>query len=83
MGRKKKPAEQEHPLIGRKVRFSPVYMNGTKESERPEVTGTVIWVHPKEHFVVAEYRYPKSLWRPAGTIRECLPYRSVAGGCAV
>lgn len=31
MGRKKKPAEQEHPLIGRKVRFSPVYMNGTKE----------------------------------------------------
>ena len=76
MGRKKKPAEQEHPLIGRKIRFSPVYMNGTKESGRPEV-------HLKERFVVVEYRYPKSLWRPAGTIRECLPYRSVAGGCAV
>lgn len=81
MSRKKKPAA--HPLIGHKIRFTPMSMNGIKAGGEPKVTGTVIWVHPKERFVVVEYRYPKSLWRPAGTIRECLPYRSVAGGCAV
>lgn len=78
MGRKKKPAEQEHPLIGRKVRFKPGHMGTPKEGREPVVTGTVIWGHPKQRFVVVEYGYPKSLWRPAGTIRECLPYRSVA-----
>lgn len=81
MSRKKKPAA--HPLIGHKIRFKPGHMGATKEGEETTVTGTVVWVHPKQRFVIVEYKYPKSLWRPAGTLRECLPYRSVAGGCAV
>lgn len=78
MGRKKKVAAQEHPLIGHKVRFKPGHLGAPKEGGSSTVTGTVIWVHPKRRFVVVEYGYPKSLWRPAGKIRECLPYQRVA-----
>lgn len=69
MARKKKPAP---PLIGQKIRFVPQYefpMNGQNPRA---VSGIITYVHPDQRYVMVEYRYPESLWRPSGKLRECL-----------
>lgn len=76
MSRKKKPV---HPLIGQKIRFVPAYdapMNGAA----PRVmTGTVVWVHPKERFVLLEYDGQVTPWSKGGKLHECMSWHQIPG----
>lgn len=53
--------------LNKTVKFHPA------QSERgSQVTGTIVWVHPKRRFVLVEYSV-QSLYGGLVTMRECLP----------
>lgn len=76
MARKKKPA---NPLIGRKISFVPQHSFPMNGQNPRSVSGTITYVHPDHRYVMVEYQYPESLWRPSGKIRECLLWYLIPG----
>ena len=64
---------KSHPMIGKKIQFTPSYVDTGKVEKRVMCTGVVVWVHPQERFMVVEHKCPPTVWNRGGTIRECLP----------
>ena len=62
-----------HPMIGKKIQFTPSYMDTGRTENHVACTGVVVWVHPQERFMVVEHKCPPTVWNRGGIIRECLP----------